>query len=251
MAPEAEPSSPAPGGFLTAEWRWLVMLNYEVEPRVLQELVPRGTELDLWQGRALVSMVAFRFLDTRVLGLPIPFHRDFDEVNLRFYVTRASSEGVKRGVVFVKEIVPRFAIAWTARTFYNENYVSMPMRHELHLPQGDGDGAVRYEWRHAGRWNRLGAAFTGAPALAPDDSEETFISEHYWGYAAQPDGSTVEYQVEHPRWRVWKATHPELDCDAGELYGRQLEPFLGGPPTSAFVAEGSPVRVRRGRRLKP
>ena len=117
--------------FLTAEWRDLVMLNYEIDPGILAGLVPAGTELDLWQGRALVSVVGFHFRRTRVMGVAIPGHSNFEEVNLRFYVRREGPEGWRRGVVFVKEIVPRFAIAWVARALYNENYVALPMRHAI------------------------------------------------------------------------------------------------------------------------
>src|SRR5690606_40211851 len=97
------------------QWRRLVMLNYDVDPAVLRPLVPHGVELDTWEGRYLVSVVGFQFLDTRLLGVPVPFHRDFDEINLRFYVRRRADDGWRRGVVFVKEIVPRRALAAVAR----------------------------------------------------------------------------------------------------------------------------------------
>src|SRR5271167_2804911 len=126
--------------FLTAEWRSLVMLNYEIDPAVLQRFVPAGTELDQWQGKTFVSMVGFLFLKTRVMGISVPFHSNFEEVNLRFYVRRFTDEGWLRGVVFIKELVPRRAIAWTARVFYNENYVAVPMDHNLSM---DDDGTVR------------------------------------------------------------------------------------------------------------
>ncbi len=47
--------------FLTAEWRYLAMFNYEVPPELLAPLVPRGTELDSWQGKVYVSLVGFLF----------------------------------------------------------------------------------------------------------------------------------------------------------------------------------------------
>src|SRR6185295_273969 len=117
--------------FLTAEWRHLVMLNYEIDPAILRRFVPRGTELDAWNGKTFVSLVGFLFLNTRVMGLPIPFHENFEEINLRFYVRRKADEGWRRGVVFIKEIVPRAAIAWVARWLYNENYVALPTGHAL------------------------------------------------------------------------------------------------------------------------
>src|SRR5713101_1040010 len=133
----------APRSFLTAEWRDLAMLNFEVDPTVLRPLVPAGTELDDWRSRTFVSVVGFLFLNTRVLGIPIPFHRDFEEVNLRFYVRRKMSDGWRRAVVFVKELVPRAAIALTARMVYGENYVALPMNHRIEVENGSDPAARR------------------------------------------------------------------------------------------------------------
>ena len=239
--------------FLTAAWHNLAMLNYEVEPALLAPLLPVGTELDQWQGHTLVSLVGFQFLHTRVLGLPLPWHRHFDEVNLRFYVRRMTPAGPRRGVVFVKEIVPRRAIAWVARWVYNENYVALPMRHTLALPAPAtyAAGHVTYAWHAQQRWQHLSVQVQG-PAFLPDvETEETFITEHYWGYARQRDGTTVEYQVEHPRWAVWHGHQARLDCAVAELYGAPFTPFLTALPRSAFVATGSAVVVRRGMRILP
>jgi uncharacterized protein YqjF (DUF2071 family) len=244
--------SDRPGRFLTAAWRDLVMINYEIDPAVILPLVPRGTELDGWGGRTLVSMVGFRFLDTRVLGLAIPGHRNFEEVNLRFYVRRRAPDGPRRGVVFVREIVPKAAIAWAARTIYNENYVAWPMRHDVRLPDVAGAaprGFAVYGWHAGGRWHELGAAVEGVPAFPAPGSQEEFITEHYWGYARQRDGSTVEYQVEHPQWHVWPATDAKFTCDVAAVYGAQYVASLSASPASAFVAGGSSVTVRRGVRL--
>ena len=231
--------------FLTARWVHLVMLNYEVEPSVLAGLVPPGTELDAFAGRTLLSMVGFQFLATRVLGLPVPFHRNFDEVNLRFYVRRRVGAQVRRGVVFIKEIVPRAAIAWVARRVYNENYVARPMSHEDQVGQRE-QPRVSYRWQHNGRPQVLGVKVTGSPFLPDEGSEESFVSEHYWGYVRQRNGVTLEYQVEHPRWRVWRAVEHQFDCDVTDVYGAAFAPRLSGAPRSAFLAEGSAVTVRRG-----
>jgi hypothetical protein len=239
---------PGRGAFLTAEWRDLAMLNYEIDPAALAALVPRGTELDAWGGRTFVSVVGFRFLDTRLRGLAIPRHRDFEELNLRFYVRRKATDGWRRGVVFVKEVVPRRAIAWVARAFYNENYVALPMRHAV-VHDDSAASRVGYGWFQGGRWNGLEVEFSGAPYVPADDSEEAFISEHYWGYARQRDGETLEYQVEHPRWAVWRATRAKLECDVAGFYGAEFAPALLASPTSAFVAVGSAVTVRRGARV--
>jgi hypothetical protein len=236
--------------FLSAAWRNLVMLNYEIDPALLATRVPKGTELDSFEGRTFVSVVGFLFLDTRVMGVRVPFHRDFEELNLRFYVRRECGGELRRGVVFVKEIVPRAAIAWVARTVYNENYVAMPMGHHVRLPVPGGDGRVEYSWDSGGRWNRVSARIAGPPEPMVPGSHEEFIAEHYWGYAAQRDGGAVEYEVEHPPWRVWRALDPALDCDVSRLYGAELGAALGRAPYSAFVAEGSEIVVRQGTKVK-
>jgi hypothetical protein len=145
--------------------------------------------------------------------------------------------------------VPRRAIVWVARVLYNENYVAAAMRHEVRREPNGGPSVAAYEWRHANRWNRVSVECGSAPYVAADDSEETFITEHYWGYARQRDGGTVEYQVEHPRWEVLRSTSAALDCDVAALYGPAFAPFLSTPPSSAFVAIGSAVIVRAGVRL--
>ena len=230
--------------FLTAEWRALLMVNYAIDPAILASHLPRGLELDLWQGEALVSMVGFLFLQTRVLGVPLPFHQNFEEVNLRFYVRRSRSTGGQRGVVFIREIVPRFLIAAVARAAYHEPYLALPMRHRM------GGGEIAYSWKFRGRWHSLAATIGSEPQpLAPGSAAE-FILEHYWGYTRQPDGGTLEYRVEHPRWRVSPASRARFDCDIAALYGPDFVPALSAEPRSAYVAEGSPVLVRRGVRLE-
>src|SRR2546422_5036260 len=139
--------------FLTANWRYLAMLNYVVDPGLVEPLVPVGTEIDYENGETFVSIVGFLFLDTRLLGVPIPLHRDFEEVNLRFYVRRKSADTWRRGVVFVREFVPRRAIALVAHRFYGENYITVPMKHEIeHL---DENLKVQYSWRRGRKWESL------------------------------------------------------------------------------------------------
>lgn len=232
--------------FLTAQWRYLAMLNYEVAPEILAPFVPYGTELDSWHGKTFVSVVGFLFLDTRVRGIAVPGHRNFEEVNLRFYVRRKAEDGWRRGVVFVKEIVPRLAIAATARLLYGEKYVALPMRHSITGDPARGGMSVAYGWRLRGRWNGIDAAVSGTPKEALPGSEEEFITEHYWGYSSLRGGGTVEYKVEHPRWRVWPLLRPVLDCDVAGLYGERFAGSLAGAPSSAFLADGSEVAVYSG-----
>jgi uncharacterized protein YqjF (DUF2071 family) len=222
--------------FLTANWRYLALLNYAVAPAIVAPLLPPGTELDFENGETFVSVVGFLFLDTRLLGLPIPRHRDFEEVNLR----KKSETTWLRGVVFVRELVPKMAIALVARTFYGEPYLAVPMKHDV----VDRDGAIKveYAWRRGTKWESLKVSATGESQTIPVGSHAEFITEHYWGYTAFRGGCS-EYQVEHPRWKVWPAQEFELRADVAGLYGQQFVETLQAPPRSAFIADGSPITV--------
>jgi uncharacterized protein YqjF (DUF2071 family) len=241
----------SPSRFLTAEWRHLVMLNYEVDPAVLAPHVPDGLTLDRFDGRYYASVVGFLFDRTRLFGWPVPLHRRFPEVNLRFYVRRSTPDGDRRGVMFVKELVPRLAVSCVARWFYRENYQTLPMRWSTAKGAGE-HGAARwtaYEWRLGKRWNTLRAAISGEPAAALPGSLEAFVVEHYWGYGRDAKGAALEFQVEHPPWRVWATRATELRCDAARLYGGPWERILSRPADSALVAEGSAVTVYRAERI--
>jgi uncharacterized protein len=234
--------------FLTATWRHLVMLNYETDPQALQKYVPAGTELDSWSGKYLISIVGLLFLNTRVLRVPIPFYRNYEQVNLRFYVRRQSNGDWKRGTVFIKQIVPKRAIALVAQQMYREKFVAMPMTHAfetLHSPAQPH--RVSYQWFHQGNWNRMSVRVSGEPILPLPGSPEEFVAEHYWGYNQLPDGATLEYQVERSPWRLWKAEQAELVCDVASIYGPDFLESLNGPPVSAFLSEGSDVVIYRGR----
>ncbi len=235
--------------FLSAEWRDLVMLNYEVEPGILRQYVPRGVELDAFGGRTFVSLVGFQFLRTKLYGfLAVPFHSNFDEVNLRFYVRRREGDEIRRGVVFIRELVPREAIAGLARLMYGEKYDACPMEHGI---ERNADGiAAEYRWEWHGRRFRLSARAEGEPARVAEGTLENFITEHYWGYSAKGAGETIEYRVSHEAWRVWVSRNAKFEGDGEDLYGAGFGKILRRSPDSAFIAEGSAVLVHSGRRIE-
>jgi uncharacterized protein len=231
--------------FLTAHWRYLAMLNFRVAPELLAPHVPAGTELDFFQSETYFSIVGFLFYHTVVCGLPIPRHRNFEEVNLRFYVRKRSADMWRRGVVFIREFVPKPAIAITARVFYGEPYQALPMRSEV--IDSDGEVSARYEWRRGKKWERLVMTGRGDPQTILAGSHEEFITEHYWGYTRRGPDRTNEYRIEHPRWKIWPAASYELRADIAALYGEKFLAPLTTPPASAFIADGSFVTVyRRG-----
>jgi uncharacterized protein len=229
--------------FLTAKWLDLVMANYAVEPKILQEFVPLGTELDLFDGTCFVSLVAFKFYDTRVLNFRIPFHINFLEVNLRFYVRRESGGETRRGVVFVKEIVPRFAISLVARSFYGEPYETWKMR----LDESENEFA--YSWTKGGKTNLVSANKGANLGVPPAGSQGEFIIEHYWGYTRRGAHRTDEYKVEHPKWNLFEAKNASVDVDFNFTYGERFGFLKQEKPQSVLLAEGSEIAVYKGARV--
>ncbi|MDX2304995.1 MAG: DUF2071 domain-containing protein [Microscillaceae bacterium] len=233
--------------FLKAAWRKLILANYVIEPALLTEFVPFGTELDLWQGKCYVSLVGFKFVDTQVLGLKIPFHTHFEEVNLRFYVRRKEGQAWKRGVVFIKEIVPRSAISWVANTLYGENYEALPMKHVW--SETETQLQVSYYWKKESAWQTLHVLANKKAKEIEAGSETEFITEHYWGYARINDQKTNEYQVTHPRWMTYEVLHHEIEVDFGVVYGQKFEFLNRQQAASVMLAEGSEIAVEPKRTI--
>lgn len=225
--------------FLTAEWKNLLMLNYAVEPDLLQPFVPAGTELDSHQGLAYISLIGFQFNKTRIFGRAVPFHQSFEEVNLRFYVRRDS----RRGVVFIRELVPKVAVTAIARFAYGENYSCVPMAHRLE--NTSDQHFAEYSWGSGKTRCSMSASTSKGSYLPEQGSLGEFITEHYWGYAIR-NGRTVEYQVDHAQWPVRESDDARLSGDSARYYGADFGILLGRPPDSAFIAEGSAVTVFKG-----
>jgi uncharacterized protein len=231
--------------FLKAEWRKLAMANYAIDPKLLNKYLPSKIEIDLWNDACYVSLVGFMFLNTRIKGVLIPFHTDFEEVNLRFYVRYKDNGEWKRGVVFMKEIVPKPALTFVANTIYKEHYETMPMDHSW-ATRG-GLLHVEYKWKKQ-YWNTFRVVADSKPRDIGNGSEEEFITEHYWGYTKVGE-NTSEYGVEHPRWQVYPTQEYSIDVDFGGVYGQEFGFLKTEVPKSVFLAEGSEVVVKEGRRI--
>ncbi|MGB7210349.1 MAG: DUF2071 domain-containing protein [Pyrinomonadaceae bacterium] len=229
--------------FLTAKWHDLIMVNYAVEPSLLADRVPTGTEIDLYEGKCFVSLVGFMFLDTRVMGFLVPFHVNFEEVNLRFYVRHEKDDEVRRGVVFIKEIVPRFAIAAVAKTIYGEPYERWAMSNVR------DEERVRYSWEKGECVSTLSVERGESLGVPDAGSEGEFIIEHYWGYTKRGENRTDEYKVEHPKWELFAAENVHIDVDFGKTYGEEFGFLADAEPHSVLLAKGSDISVYKGERI--
>ncbi|WP_421939717.1 YqjF family protein [Pedobacter sp.] len=235
-----------PVTFLSAEWRKLAFANYAVDKEILMEYLPPHTELDDWKGKYFVSLVGFMFVDVRLKGLSIPFHTSFEEVNLRFYVKFKENEIWKRGVVFIKEFVPKPAITFVANTLYKENYQTLPMKHawfeQTHQIEVD------YIWKNED-WNKFSITASLPAREIEVGSEEEFITEHYWGYTKIKNQVTSEYGVEHPRWQIYPLKDFKIDVDFEQNYGSEFAFLNHNQPDSVMLADGSEIMVLKGKRI--
>lgn len=233
--------------FLSAAWRNLIMANYVVDPSLLKKYLPCRTELDTFNNDHYVSLVAFLFQDVKVRGIAFPFHTSFEEVNLRFYVRYKEDDTWKRGVVFMKEIVPRRMISLIASTLYSENYRTHKMKHAWF--ENETELFVNYEWKVDSYWNHLSCVAEKNPSAILENSAEEFITEHYWGYTFINKSCTGVYEVQHPKWRIHKVKSYDIVCDAEKLYGNDFVLTLNQKPKSVFLAEGSDIKVLKGSKI--
>lgn len=229
--------------FLTAKWQNLVMANYVVSPELLQNFVPSGVELDFWQDECYVSLVAFKFVDTCVRGFYVPLHINFEEVNLRFYVKRTTPSEVRRGVTFVKEIVPRRAIALVARIMYGEPYETWQMSH------AENESELSYFWSKNNCQNHLTIEYGRSLGVPAEGSHGEFIIEHYWGYTKRNTSRTDEYKVEHPKWELLTIEKAKIAVDFGQTYGSNFNFLSNTQPKSILLARGSEISVYKGEKL--
>jgi uncharacterized protein len=233
--------------FLKAEWRKLALANYAVDPAVLKKYLPAKTEIDLWNNTCYVSLVGFMFTNVRLLGMPIPFHRNFEEVNLRFYVRHKDKDEWKRGVVFIKELVPKRAITFIANTIYKEHYQTLPMNHHWKISEERLD--ISYTWKLAKKENRFHVLAENKPLELEAGGETEFITEHYWGYTRVSETKTTEYEVKHPRWKAYPVQSFTIDVDFGAVYGSDFQFLNVLEPISIMLAEGSEISVENKRKL--
>ena len=233
--------------FLTAEWNDLAFINYVIDPKILEEYVPNGTVLDLWNDKCYVSLIGFMFENVKVLGLRIPFHVNFEEVNLRFYVKRFDNGVWKRGAVFIKEIVPKHAITIVANALYKEHYQTLKMRHKI--TENGGQKSFQYEWKKDDKWYSIFLKTNNLPLDISPNTEEEFITEHYFGYTKYNKSTSIEYQVMHPRWQQLEVLDYVIDVDFENIYGRKFSFLQNMKPTSPFLVIGSKISIESQRKF--
>ena len=228
--------------FLKASWQNLIMANYEIDPELLKPFLPKGLELDYYQGKCYVSLVGFMFKNTSIFNIPIPLWGNFEEVNLRFYVIRNLDHEIRRGVVFINETVPNKIVAFVANKLYKEHYIAIPTKHNWQIDAQQKQ--IEYQWKVNNNWNKIKVmAAVNKEKMKPDSMEE-FIFEHYYGYTKVNENKSLEYKVAHPSWEINRINDYHINCDFVNLYGVSFGVLNHSKPHSVMLAEGSTVSVK-------
>jgi uncharacterized protein YqjF (DUF2071 family) len=225
--------------FLTARWSNLAIITYDVDPDLLNDYLPPDCVLDTIDGRGFVSLVAFDFLDTCVLDVAWPGFVNFPEINLRFYVR---GPGDRRGVSFIRELVPQRSVAQIARSIYNEPYFAVPMTSVINI--ASGRITTTHVAQFAGRANTIRVSGSTDTIRPAETSREHFFKEHSWGYGTSRDRRLITYEVRHPIWSVYRDPRIDsLDWDFVGVYGSTWEFLQNAEPYSLLFAVGSEVAV--------
>ena len=228
--------------FLKANWENIIMANYVIDPIVLIPFLPKGVELDLFNGKCYISLVGFMFKNTKLFNIPIPFFGNFEEINLRFYVKRTEENRVtKRGVVFINETIPYPIVAWVANKLYNEHYTVVPTKHEI-IPE-KSSRRIKFEWLLNNKWNSIAVTSSSNSEMMKPNSLESFIYEHYYGYTKTAENETEEYKLQHPGWKVSEAIDYAINCDFETMYGKSFAVLNQTKPDAVFIADGSAVGI--------
>lgn len=226
---------------LRAEWNNIIMANYAVPKELLLPYVPYKTELDFFESETYVTLAGFMFLNTQMLGFDIPFHSNFEEVTLRFYVKSTRGLAAKRGVVFIKEIVPKYAITLLANTVFGQNYMTLKMK-SFHQDMGD-HMETAYEWKHLDKWNKLTAKAGKRSTPIRQNRFNEFIADHYYGFRKNGETKTYQYEVEHELWETFNVIDYSVNCDFGSLFGNEFSILNKEKPKSVFMLKGSEIRI--------
>lgn len=236
VAPAADIAPPPGMPFLTAEWRDVIGITFPCPPERLLPYLPPGATIDTLDGSPRVSLVAFAFSRTRVLRVPVPGHIRFPEINLRFYVRYRG----QRAVVFIRELVPRRAIATIARLRYNEPYVRVPMTWGRELEAG----SLRV-WHRFAKGSSIDVTAAATGTLPAPGSPGHWLTDHALGIGRRRNGAAVLYHVAHPTWALHEIAAVALDVDFAAIYGPSWAWLADTEPSHVSLATGSAVTVSR------
>jgi uncharacterized protein YqjF (DUF2071 family) len=238
--PAKEPAKVKP--FMKAQFADLVAVNFHVDEKILQPLVPPGLELDNFNGEAYVSLVAMMLKGAKVWGLPFSIVPSSAELSLRFYVKHTHADGVEKGTCLIKDYVAGSTAAWFLESQFQSTFSKLKMKQTASGFAKGETPEVEYQWKVDERWNKLRVRARSRIKKTSEGTKVGFILDHF-NYYGRHNGRTLAYRVERPRWDVWDAAQANFTCDVQRLFGKSFVRPLAKRPASVFVTSGSPVTI--------
>lgn len=181
------------------EWNDAVFLHWEVDLNALQALVPADLEIDLFEGKPWVSMVAFTMQKIRPRYLPSfsPIS-DFHEINIRTYVKQDN----KSGVYFLSIEGGTRISCEIARALSELPYRYSKISRSANLYHSENEGyrdkmEIRYE---------VGESIKEKSNLV------LWLTERY-ALFQDTESSINEFEIHHLEWPIYEIDIIELDID--------------------------------------
>lgn len=221
--------------FMTGNWEDLIISTFEVNSEILEKYLPNGIELDLYQGKALISMVAFTFSKVKFFGVKVPFHQQFGEINFRFYV-KSIVDGTK-GVVFIKEYAPKPIIALVANGVYNEPFFYKNIGRQKEILENVI--SMQYNFPNG----KVKAIAKNETKELEENSLEHFIVDRYIAFVKSRNTKTYQYQINHKPWEIYKSSSIEIDKNSLLLLPSE---FKNGKLIASYFVDGSKISVEKG-----
>jgi uncharacterized protein len=180
---------------MTQSWHDLLFAHWPVDLRMLQEKVPPGLRIDLYENQAWLGVIPFHMTNVAPRGVPsIPFVSSFPELNVRTYVTRDG----RPGIYFLSLDAGSAIAVAAARTLFHLPYYTATMDVDVE------GGMVRYSSRRKtsmpiarfeATYQAVGPVQTHAPG-----SLEYFLTERYCLYTIDQDFRARRLQIHHAPW---------------------------------------------------
>ncbi len=235
-----QPDSDKP--LIKAKFSEMVAVNFQIDQRILQPLVPKGLELDFFNGETYVSLIAMMLRNVKAWGLPFSIIPSSPELSLRFYVRRPGDGESAKGTCLIKDYISGSTAAWYLESQFKSDFSKLKMKYKN---SGFGEHEtpeVEYQWKVDDHWNKLRVRARSRIHKTERASKVGFILDHFT-YFGTYKGRTLAYRVERPTWNIWDAAQANFTCDVKRLFGDAFVKPLSKRPASVFVTAGSPVTI--------
>ena len=113
---------------------------------------------------------------------------------------RLNGTELKRGVVFISEVVPHKIVSFLANKLYKEHYSTAKMASSILVENEIKQ--IKYTWQSQSQMYSIDTSFFDKQDDIEPNSLEEFIYEHYYGFTKVSARETWEYKVNHPRWQT-------------------------------------------------